>query len=149
MKKLQDRPDNHVSIGLILTDPALEQVKWIGSAVLELWEGTDTSLETQPGEFNLLLLLLPTFSPESSLWKLFEDCSTYSRPAGQERSRAIRSTLCTGTFWAWPVASWVGTCCTFLALPCWKGGELCWRLRWEGWPFSSREIQIHIHRRNN
>ena len=46
-KMLQDRLDGHVSISLITTDPALGQGKWIGSAVLELWEGTDISLEAQ------------------------------------------------------------------------------------------------------
>lgn len=45
MKMPRDRLDNHVSIGLIVTDPALGQGKWIGSAVPELWEGTDISLE--------------------------------------------------------------------------------------------------------
>lgn len=47
MKMLQDRLDSHVSIGLIITDPALGQGKWIGSAVLEVSEGTDISLEAQ------------------------------------------------------------------------------------------------------
>lgn len=64
MKMLQDRLDSHVSIGLIITDPALGQGKWIGSAVLEVWEGTDISLEAQtkaPGEFNLII------SPSSNL----------------------------------------------------------------------------------
>lgn len=47
MKMLQDRLDSHVSIGLIITDSALGQGKWIGSAVLEVSEGTDISLEAQ------------------------------------------------------------------------------------------------------
>lgn len=44
---LQGRLDNYVDIGLIVTDPALERGKWIGSGVLELWEDSDISLEAQ------------------------------------------------------------------------------------------------------
>lgn len=34
-KMLSHRLDKHVSIGLIITDPAFRHGKWIGSAVLE------------------------------------------------------------------------------------------------------------------
>lgn len=46
-RMLQGRLDNYVDIGLIVTGPALERGKWIGSGVLELWEDSDISLEAQ------------------------------------------------------------------------------------------------------
>lgn len=81
-----------------------------------------------PGEFNLVFLLLPTFSLRSSLWKSFEECCTYSQSTGQEGSRAIRSSPLRGTFWALPVASWGDTCSTSIAFPQQKWAELWWRL---------------------
>lgn len=118
------------------------EMDWISSswAVGRHWRILG-GLDKAPGEFNLIFLLLPTFFPESSLWKLCEECSIYPQPAGQEGSGAIGSTPPKGTLWTSLVASWVDTCCMFLAFPRrkraelsttslleWKSGCLCiWR----------------------
>lgn len=51
------------------------EMDWISSssAVGRHWH-TAGDLDKAQGEFNLIFLLLPTFSPVTSLWKLFEEC---------------------------------------------------------------------------